>query len=96
MRTVYLLCCTLAALQGSACFSAPQGQSAPHAAEAETAMVSRVGQSFNPTAVKTLYKVARHPSLAVPHMALENIAQLDFVALKVSKDCSHAAAIFLP
>eukprot|EP00611_Tribonema_gayanum_P016118 TRINITY_DN28118_c0_g1_i1.p1 TRINITY_DN28118_c0_g1~~TRINITY_DN28118_c0_g1_i1.p1 ORF type:complete len:268 (-),score=62.90 TRINITY_DN28118_c0_g1_i1:10-813(-) len=41
-----------------------------------------MGQSFNSKAVRTLGSVIRHPSLAVPHLALTNIAQLDFAALK--------------
>ena len=43
------------------------------------------GQSFNTVAVRTLGRVAQHPSLDIPHVAVESIAQVDFAALKVGE-----------
>ena len=47
-----------------------------------TNMIPWMGQSFNSKAISTLGQVARHPSLAVPHLSLTSIAELDFGALK--------------
>ncbi|CAM9630032.1 unnamed protein product [Pylaiella littoralis] len=41
-----------------------------------------MGQSFNPQAVSSITRVIRHPALAVPHLSLTHIGQLDFEGLK--------------
>ncbi|CAM9698941.1 unnamed protein product [Laminaria digitata] len=41
-----------------------------------------MGQSFNAQAVSSMARVARHPTLAVPHLSVEHIGQLDFEGLR--------------
>ena len=39
-------------------------------------------QSFNPTALRALARVARRPSLMVPHLECDDVAALDYAALR--------------
>jgi hypothetical protein len=88
-----LLCSVLYLLRSGLCFSLPGADLGAKAAvtgsrdadksSSSSRMLPWMGQSFNSKAVRTLGRVAQHPSLAIPHIALSSIAQLDFAALKV-------------
>ncbi|CAM9623943.1 unnamed protein product [Sphacelaria rigidula] len=41
-----------------------------------------MGQSFNAQAVASMGRIARHPALAVPHVSVSHIGNLDFEALR--------------
>jgi hypothetical protein len=94
-RSSVLLCSVLYLLRSGLCFSLPGADLAAKAVPAgsrdvdksssSSKMLPWMGQSFNSKAVRTLGRVAQHPSLAIPHIALSSIAQLDFAALKVGE-----------
>lgn len=44
--------------------------------------MNRLGQSFNTAAISALWRYVRSPSLLVPHVHVENLAKIDWEALK--------------